>query len=154
MQQLVLLSLVFYGAQMVQPAKDFGFRLERMRCRYERIDSFSGTFSMYHSQPLPMILYDDQRRVIFQAIMSARFFDLSAPTTSLPSSNDAGWATDAGWELEVRNDGRIHRVLTGSGYTDADRRTLSKLIETILAVVWRTNSQMRDRLSREEGCVN
>jgi hypothetical protein len=109
---------------------------------------------MYHSQPLPMILYDEQRRVIFQAVMSARFFDLSAPTASLPSSNDAGWANDAGWELEVRNDGHVHRVITGGRYSDEDRRTLSKLIDTILAVVWRTNSQMRDRLSREEGCAN
>ena len=146
MHLFIFAAALFFGAQAAEPAGDFAFRLENKACRYERINSFDGTFSIVRMEPIPMPLSDAQQRAIFKAVMAWKFFDLYIPPPVPNSSNMTGV-----WELLVQNDRRAHRVT--ADLTSEQARPLAKLAETIIEVVRRTSPEI-ERLFRGGGCLD
>jgi hypothetical protein len=147
MHQLAVAALLLLALPRAEPASDFAFRLENAACRYERVDTFSGTFSMFRSAPLPLHLSAEQRDAIFQAIEAAHFLDLPASTRPLPKTgNRIGFIA-----LEVRNAGRSHRVVTTGNARAPEDQVVGRLFEKIFDVV-RLSSPEIERLSRGDGC--
>ena len=146
MLHLILAAGLAYGAQAPEPANDFAFRLENKSCRYERIDSFKATFSMFRLEPIPMILSDQQRSAVFEAVTSWKFFDLPTALTPVSSTD-----TIDVWELEVRNDGRVHRV---TGKTTLEQARPLGQLATVIAGIVRFTSPAIARLLRGDGCFD
>jgi hypothetical protein len=144
MHALIVAAVLSFGVQADEPAGDFAFRLENKGCRYERISTFDGTFSILRAKPIPMTLSDAQERAIFQAVTASKFFDLYIPPPP-PSANTRGV-----WELLVQNDRRAHRIRADLRSEQA--RPLARVAETITEVVRRTSPEI-ERMFRGTGCL-
>jgi hypothetical protein len=86
---------------------DFGFRYEAKTCPFEVIDTFKETYRTCGMKtPIPMKLTDDERAIIFRAIVASDFFDLPQ---AVNQPEAAEWKPDT-YELAVWNVS-YHRVL-------------------------------------------
>ena len=125
---------------------DFAFRYESKWCGFEVIDAFRGTYHVNGmAAPIPMTLTNDERAIIFRAVIASGFFDFPQ-TVNQPEM--AKRAADT-YELAVRNVS-YHAVLwrTRSHWTDAEY-DLMKLRGTILNVVHARPDVAR---ARPRGC--
>ena len=112
---------------------DFGFRYASKGCPYEIIDAFRHTYRTNGMDvPIPMKLTDNERAIIFRAVIDSGFFDLP-PSMNAPEAAERGADTH---ELSVWNVS-YHKVLwrnvSRSGSPDDER--VMKLLRTIHDVV-------------------
>ena len=125
---------------------DFAFRYESKWCGFEVIDAFNGTYHVNGmAAPIPMKLTDDEKAVIFRAVIASGFFDFSR-NMNQPEKAELAAHT---YELAVRNVSS-HAVLwrTHSRWTGADY-DLMNLRATILRVVHARPEVAR---ARPRGC--
>jgi len=85
MPQYLLVATFLFAAQSMRPAEDFAFRFESFDCPLGLIDTFTGTYrrriaGRVSGSPsdvsIPLVLSNDQRDEIFEAVTKMGFFDL------------------------------------------------------------------------------
>jgi len=102
---IVLASMALVLLQPSEPSPDFAIRFDHKGCHYEYIDTFKGTYSHTGAtSPVPFVLSDDQKRMLFATITAAGFFDLPSRTPGAGSGDPSGNV-----ELDVRNAGKHHK---------------------------------------------
>jgi hypothetical protein len=159
MKSILLTAALLILGQASKPADDFAFRLEYGLCTTDVLDTFQGVFvrdSGVRAISIPLKLPQESLDAVFQAIMTARFFDypsdfrtkarsncIVTPNTSggatVECSGISGFGPANHYRLEVRNAGAMHVVSWRDGIAPStdEANQLRTMLATIIDMVRR-----------------